>query len=165
MNFELKKWEESDVMSLVKHANNYNIFRYLRDSFPFPYTEKDGQTFISLNLYENPVKEFAIHIDGKAVGAVGVTLQPDIYRKSVEIGYWLSESYWGKGIMPEVLKEMVNYSFSTWDISRVFAKPFSINEQSQKVLVKAGFEYEATLKKAIYKNDSYLDEMIFSVVR
>lgn len=161
MEYKLRKWKLSDVESLVEHANNYNIAKWLTNHFPYPYTKNDGKVFIKSVSNDNRSIVFAIEIEGKAVGSIGLTLQSDIHEKNAELGYWLSEKYWGNGIMPKAITEVVDYGFKTFDIVRIFARPFSNNKGSQRVLEKAGFELEARLKKALYKNGAYLDELIY----
>ena len=162
MEYKLRDWKTSDLKSLVAHANNFNIAKWLTNQFPFPYTENDGKVYIESASKEHKSKNFAIEIDGEAVGAIGIFPQSDIHAKTAEIGYWLSEKYWGNGIMPKAISEIVNYGFGTFDIVRIYARPFSTNKGSQRALEKAGFEREATLKKALYKNGEYLDEIIYS---
>ena len=162
MDYELRDWKMSDLQSLVEHANNYNIAKWLTNQFPYPYDEKAGEAYINAVLSDNPRKIFAIDINGEAVGSIGVFPQSDIHEKSAEIGYWLSEKYWGNGIMAKAITEVFEYGFKTFDIARVFARPFSTNKGSQRVLEKAGFELEAILKKALYKDGEYLDELIYS---
>jgi len=161
MDFKLRKWKSSDLESLVEHANNLNIAKWLTNQFPFPYTNEDGKKYLNLIEKDNPTKIFAIEVEGKAVGSIGIFPQSDIHEKSAEIGYWLSERYWGNGIMSKAIQEVVQYGFEAFDIVRIFARPFSTNTGSQKVLEKAGFELEARLKQALYKNSEYLDELIY----
>jgi RimJ/RimL family protein N-acetyltransferase len=116
-------------------------------------------------LYDNPQRVFAIEVNGEAVGSIGIFPQADIHEKSAEIGYWLSEKYWGNGIIPKAIKDIVDYGFKTFDIVRIYARPFSTNKGSQRVLEKAGFEPEARLKKALYKNGEYMDELIYSKLK
>ena len=165
MNFKLRQWALSDLHSLVQHANNDKVAQYLRDTFPHPYTHEDGQKYIQSVFQENPVQTFAIDVSGQAVGSIGIYPQSDIHRKNAEIGYWLSEQYWGQGIMVKAIREIVDYGFSTFDIIRIFARPFSVNTQSQKALIKAGFQKDATFPKAIFKNKIFFDETYFSVYR
>lgn len=165
MEYKLRDWKKSDLKSLVAHANNCNIAKWLTNQFPFPYTENDGKAYIESASKEHKSKIFAIDIDGEAVGAIGIFPQSDIHVKTAEIGYWLSEKYWGNGIMPKAISEIVNYGFGAFDIVRIYARPFSTNKGSQRVLEKAGFEREATLKKALYKNGEYLDEIIYSKLK
>ena len=165
MDFKLRKWNISDSDSLVKHANNYNIAKFLTDAFPHPYTEEDAKQYIQLVSEDSPTKIFAIDIAGEAVGSIGVFPQSDIHKKNAEIGYWLSENYWGQGIMVEAIKSIVKYGFETFDIIRIFARPFETNKQSQSVLIKAGFDREAVFHKTLYKNSEYIDEVYFSIYK
>jgi RimJ/RimL family protein N-acetyltransferase len=162
MKFRLRKWDDTDLDSLVKHANNLNVAKFLTNQFPHPYTQADGRKYFASISTDNPTKIFAIEVDGEAAGSIGIFPQSDIHEKNAELGYWLSEAYWGKGIMPRTILEMVNYGFETFDITRIFARPFSCNLASQRVLEKAGFVREATLKRALFKNGEYFDEIIYA---
>lgn len=164
-NYKLRKWNVNDLESLVKYANNWNIAKNMTDSFPFPYTKNDGETFINFANQENKNHIFAIDIAGKAVGSIGLHLQEDIYRKNAEIGYWLAEPYWNKGIMSKTIAQVVDFAFHNFDIQRIYAKPFGTNTASQKCLEKVGFFFEARLKNSIFKNEKYIDEFIFSIQR
>ena len=161
MDYILRPWRSSDLDSLVKHADNYNIAKWLTDQFPHPYTYESGQGYIEMVGKDNPTKVFAIEIDGEAAGSIGVFPQSDIHQKSAEIGYWLSEKYWRNGIMSSAIRDIVKYGFDTFDIVRIYARPFSTNIGSQKVLEKAGFTLEAKLKKAIFKKGELMDELIY----
>lgn len=165
MDFKLRPWTLNDVDNLVKYANNWNVAKYLTDAFPHPYNVEDGKIFLEKIFKNDPVNVFAIEIDGQAVGSIGIHPQKDVHRKSAELGYWLAEPFWGKGIMTRAIKEMIEVAFQTYDINRIFAKPFGINEGSKRVLEKAGFKLEATLEKAIFKNGEYLDELIYAFIK
>lgn len=165
MDYKLRSWEKRDVESVAKHANNYNIAKWLTNQFPFPYGREDAETYINSVLSDNPQKVFAIEVNGEAVGSIGIFPQSDIHEKSAEIGYWLSEEYWGNGIIAKAIKEIVDYGFKTFDIIRIYARPFSTNKGSQRVLEKAGFKLEARLKKALFKNGEYMDELINSMLK
>ena len=158
----LRKWNETDLNSLVKYANNSNIAKWLTNGFPHPYTQEDGKAYISMVTNDNPVKVFAIEVNGEAVGSIGIFPQSDIHEKNAEIGYWLAEEQWGKGIMTKAIQEIVEYGFQTFDIVRIFARPFSTNIKSQRILEKVGFELEARLKKALFKNGEFMDELIYA---
>ena len=165
-NFILREWQMSDAASLAENANNINIWNNLRDYFPHPYSEDDGKQFIKTALEKSkPAVDFAIIIDGKAVGGIGILLQKDVERISAEIGYWLGENYWNKGIMTEVIKEMVNYVFTHFPLQKIYATPFDFNIASQKVLQKAGFEREAILKQAAIKNGKIIDLHYYSLLK
>lgn len=163
MQFKLRPWNENDTNSLVANANNFNIARFLTDGFPHPYTEQNARDFIAMATKDDPVHIFAIEVEGKAVGGIGIHPQSDIMKKNAELGYWLGETYWGKGIITAAIKQMVDFAFNTYDITRIYARPFGNNVASQKVLQKAGFILEARIEKNIFKNGEFLDELIYAV--
>ncbi len=165
MDFKLREWKDSDLSSMVKYANNENIARWLTNAFPHPYAEEDGKAYLTMIANDNPTKVFAIEVNGEAVGSIGIFPQSDIHEKSAEMGYWLAEEFWGHGIMPSAIREIVDYGFRTFDIVRIFARPFATNHKSQRVLEKAGFHFEARLQKALYKNGELMDEMIYVTFR
>jgi len=163
--YKLRKWNDADLNDLVKYANNQNVAKWLTNQFPHPYTKEDGKTYLSMIANENTIKVFAIEVNGKAVGSIGVFPQSDIHEKSAELGYWLAEEYWGQGIMTKAIQEIVEYGFRTFDIVRIFARPFSTNRKSQRVLEKAGFVFEARLKNALFKNGEFMDEIIYAKLK
>jgi ribosomal-protein-alanine N-acetyltransferase len=164
-HISLRPWRRGDEDDLVKHANNLNIASYLTDSFPHPYTLKEAVSFLDKVIDQHPVQVFAIQHSQGAIGAIGVFPQTGIHRKSAEIGYWLSEMHWGCGYVSEGLSLIIPYAFATWDIHRLFARPFSNNPGSQRVLEKSGFQLEAVLKNSIIKNNKVLDECIYSLIK
>jgi len=161
MQLILRPYQHSDLENLVKHANNFNISKYLTNKFPFPYEKKDGEAFIQLALSHDPLQIKAIVLNDEVIGSIGVHQLADIYSKSAEIGYWIGEEHWGKGIVTFAIKEMLKYGFETFDIKRIFARTTHTNLASQRVLQKSGFIFEAELKGTIFKNDEYFDELIF----
>ena len=164
MDIRLREWRETDLDSLVKYANNHNIAKWLTNGFPHPYTREDGRAYLSMVAKDNPAKVFAIDVNGEAVGSIGIFPQTDIHEKNAETGYWLAEEYWGQGIMPKAIEAIVAYGFRTFDIVRIFARPFSTNLKSHRVLEKAGFTLEARLKKALFKNGEFMDELIYTKI-
>ncbi len=165
MTFTLRPWALKDLDTLVHYADNPRIAGNLTDQFPHPYTRESGERFILLATGQTPNHILAIDVDGRAVGAVGLHPQKDIYRKNAEMGYWLAEPYWGRGIMTQAVRQMVNYGFDRWDITRIYARPFGRNIASQRVLEKAGFTLEARLEKTIFKSGVFEDELIYAVRR
>ena len=163
MNYLLRPFREDDAESLSHHANNPNIARFMTNGFPHPYTVDHARSFIAFANRDNPVHIFAIEVDGEAAGGIGIHPQDDIHIKNAELGYWLSEKYWGKGIITDAVKQMVDFAFRTYDINRVFARPFGNNPASQRVLEKAGFTLEARLEKVLFKSGNYEDELIFAI--
>jgi RimJ/RimL family protein N-acetyltransferase len=165
MKFGLRPWHLSDLDSLVRYANNAAIAANMTDQFPHPYTADNARAFIGFTTKDDPVHIFCIEVEGEAAGGIGIHPQADIYRKNAELGYWLAEPWWGKGIITAAVKQVVDFAFHTYEIDRVFARPFGTNTASQKVLEKAGFILEARLAHTIFKNGEYLDELIYAVRR
>jgi len=165
VKFKLRPWSFADLESLVKYANNPSIARNLTNQFPHPYLLQHGRQFIEMAMSHNPVRIFTIEINGEAAGGIGIHPQNDVYCKNAELGYWLAEPYWGNGIITEAIIQMIAYGFKNFDINRIFARPYGSNKPSQRVLEKAGFSLEATLKGAFYKNEMYEDELIYAVRR
>lgn len=163
MEFKLRPFTMNDVESLVKYANNPRIAENLTNLFPHPYTHEHGKGFIEMSLSHQPLRVHAISIEGEACGGIGVHPQTDVYCKNAELGYWLGEPFWGKGIITQAILQIIPYAFATFNITRLYARPFSKNIASQKVLEKAGFKKEAVLKNAFFKNGEYLDEIIYSI--
>jgi RimJ/RimL family protein N-acetyltransferase len=165
MKFTLRHWNMGDINSLVKYANNNSIAQNLTNAFPHPYTQADGENFIKLFSQDTPTRVFAIEFNGEAIGSIGIFPQNDVHCKNAEIGYWLAEPFWGKGIVAEAIKQIVEYGFKNFDIERIFARPFGRNLASQRVLIKAGFKSEARFEKAIFKNGVYEDECYYAIRR
>lgn len=163
MEFTLRPWVESDLGSLVKHANNPKIAANMTDAFPHPYSEENGKAFIAMAMRAPSI--LAIEVNGEAVGGIGIHPQSDIMCKNAELGYWIGEAFWGKGIITQAVKQMLDMAFSKYDITRVYARPFGSNAASQRVLEKAGFTLEARIEKNIYKNGVFQDELIYAVRR
>ena len=161
----IRPWRPGDEESLVRHANNRKIWRNLRDAFPHPYTLENAEWWIGIAGSADPITSFAIEVDGAAVGAIGVILRDDVFRRSAEIGYWLGEEFWGRGIVTEALRAMTDYAFATWDLCRISAGVFEWNPGSMRVLEKAGYEFEARSRKAVIKDGETIDELIYVILR
>ena len=149
----LRPWRLEDAGSLCVHANNSKVSENLRDVFPFPYTLLDAEYFIKNIASSTTNLILAIEIDGEAVGSIGILPQTDVYQKSAELGYWLGEKYWRKGIASEAVATIVAYAFNIYDINRIYASVFERNTASMRVLEKCGFAREAILHKAVVKNE------------
>lgn len=162
-DFLLRPWRINDVESLVENANNANIAKFMTDMFPHPYLKSNAESFISFATKDDPVHIFAIEVDGKAVGGIGIHQQTDVMRKNAELGYWLGQNYWGKGIITRAVQQMVDFGFKTFDITRIYARPYHTNIASQRVLEKAGFILEAKFEKTIFKDGEFLDELVYAI--
>lgn len=164
-NFCIRSFEHSDKAALIKYADNFKIFVKLKDSFPHPYTEEDAEEWLGLACNQNPELNFAIANDIELIGAIGLQFQDDVNRFSAEIGYWIGEPFWGKGIAASALIAMTDYAFKHFEFNRLFAGVFEGNDASIKVLSKAGYKPEGRLRKAVYKDGTFLDQFIYSILR
>ena len=161
----IRDFSLDDDESLAQNANHREVWLNLRDAFPHPYTVADAQEWIELATTIEPCTNFALAVDGKAVGGIGLKLQDDVNRRSAEIGYWLGPEYWGRGIATEALKAMTDYAFANLDLCRLYGLVFAWNPASSKVLEKCGYAFEARLTKAIQKDGKMLDALLYATVR
>jgi [ribosomal protein S5]-alanine N-acetyltransferase len=162
----LRPWSISDAPKLAVLADNKKISDNLRDGLPFPYTLNDAKNWLNIIIPENnPPRYFAITLDNQLVGSIGIVSKTDIYRKNFEIGFFISEDFWGRGIATKAIKAAVSYAFREFDIIRVYAEVFSDNLASRRALEKAGLKLEAKLAKNIIKNGIIQDSCIYSVLK
>lgn len=162
-DFVIRSLLESDFKDIAKHANSKEIWRNLRDYFPYPYTENDAKMWLQCAI-EQPNTTFAIVVEDEVVGSIGIALQGDVHRKSAEIGYWLGAAHWGQGIMTKAVLAIIDYSFENFDIVRLYAYVFEWNIGSRRVLQKAGFSLEGILRKAAFKDNQLIDQYVYGLV-
>jgi RimJ/RimL family protein N-acetyltransferase len=161
---EVRSYRERDAESLATHANNRKVWLNLRDAFPHPYTLDDARAFIRAALACTPPTHFAIAVDGKAVGGIGFRLHEDVERVSAEIGYWLGEPFWGRGITTEALIEVTAHALRTHGLTRVFAVPYAWNPASCRVLEKAGYIREGVMRRSAIKDGRVIDQILYARV-
>ena len=170
MNLRLKtctvrNWEWRDRDAIVRYGNNRKVSINLRDRFPFPYTARDARNWLDMVVDAKPVTNFAIDVAGEAVGGIGFTPQHDVDRRSAEIGYWLGEPFWGRGIATEALIAVTEYAFANFDLCRLYAHVFAWNAASARVLEKAGYEFEGRLRKSVTKDGQTIDQLMYAIIR
>ena len=153
-----------DAESVVRHANSINVARQLRDRFPHPYTRANASAFLKATLSAPEPSNLAIDVDGEAIGAIGYVPGVDVERFSAEIGYWLGESYWGRGIVTEALMLVTDHVFDAFNMLRLFALPFADNAGSIRVQEKAGYVREAVLRSSSVKYGEPRDQLLFARV-
>jgi len=161
----VRSWEWRDRDAIVQHANNRNVWINLRDRFPHPYTVNDARRWLDMVVGHQPETNFAIDVAGEAVGGIGFTVQHDVARRSAEIGYWLGEKFWGRGIATEALVAVTDHAFSHYDVCRLYAHVFDWNRASARVLEKAGYEFEGRLKKSVIKDGQTIDQLMYAMIR
>ena len=161
----LRSFEHSDDQNLVKYANNRSIWINLMDGFPHPYTLKDAKKWITFCLTESENIHLAVIYKDELVGAIGAQFKEDIYRYSAELGYWIGEPFWGKGIATRIIKSLTSYIFDTYKIKRIYGNTFPNNIGSNKVLLNNGFQKEGTLRKAAFKDGFFIDLEVFGKLK
>jgi [ribosomal protein S5]-alanine N-acetyltransferase len=165
-NIALKPWSLDYAVRLAEIANNKKIADNLRDGLPHPYTTEDAINWLNMTIPVNdPPRFFAIFYDWELAGSIGLVTKEDIYRKNMEIGYFLAEEYWGKGIMTDAILSATTYAFRFFDIVRLYAEAFADNKGSRRALEKAGYTCEALIRKNIIKNGIVQDSTIYSVLK
>ena len=161
----LRPYHGGDRASVARHANNRRIWLNMRDRFPHPYTPEDADAWIRRFAGEEPATQCGIEVGGEVVGGIGLTLQEDVHRRSAELGYWLGEPFWGRGIMSEVVPAFTAYAFATFDLCRVYATVFEWNPASTRILEKAGYVLEGCLRKSVTKDGRTIDQLMYACVR
>jgi ribosomal-protein-alanine N-acetyltransferase len=159
----VRAWRPDDAPSIARHANNLNVARHLRDRFPHPYTRADAIAFLESASAAQP-SNLAIDVSGQAVGGIGFVQGTDVERYGAEIGYWLGETMWGRGIATEAVVLVTAYAFDTYNLLRLFALPFADNAASVRVLEKAGYVREGLLKSSCVKFGQARDQVLYARV-
>jgi ribosomal-protein-alanine N-acetyltransferase len=163
--YVIRDFRIDDAPSIAKYANNRKIWINLRDGFPYPYQRPDAENFLSKVTQQNPRTLFAIANDKEAIGSIGLILGEDVHRFTAEMGYWLAEPFWNKGIMSEVVSRFTDFAFEKFEINRIFAEPYISNPASARVLEKAGFVLEGTLRASVFKDGKVLDQFLYARIR
>jgi RimJ/RimL family protein N-acetyltransferase len=162
---EVRSWRRDDADALVEHADNRSVWLNLRDRFPHPYTRRDAREFLASVVGTRPETSFAIEVDGAAVGGIAFRVQTDVERIGAELGYWLGERYWGRGIATAAVRAVTEHALGAHDLRRVFALPFAHNRASARVLEKCGFELEGVLRASALKDGRVLDQLLYARIR
>lgn len=163
--YSVRDYRESDLDSLVEHANNPNVSRNLEDRFPHPYTTEEAEKWLTHVAEQNPLTNFAIATDTGVIGGIGFHLRQDVYRATAELGYWLGESYWGQGIATRAVRAVTVWAFESFPLERVQARVFESNPASCRVLEKAGFTYEGRLRRSVLKINLVMDLIVYAILR
>ncbi|HEY4303797.1 MAG TPA: GNAT family N-acetyltransferase [Gemmatimonadaceae bacterium] len=161
----VRTFRPEDAPSIARNGNNRAVWRNLRDRFPHPYTEDDAIGYIQFILAKNPYHSLAIEVDGQAVGGLSLRVGQDIERLSAELGYWIGEDYWGRGIMTDAVDLLTDYAFGALSLERVFAVPFANNLPSCRVLEKVGFVREGLMRRSAIKDGQILDQVMYAKLR
>ena len=161
----VRSFRAEDAAEVARHANNRNVWLQLRDYFPHPYSVDDARRFIAFAAGGEPQTAFALTVGDAPVGAIGVTLRDDVERCSAEIGYWLGEQYWGRGIATRSLAGFTPYAFETYGVERLYGIPFANNAASCRVLEKAGYRLEGRMRRSAIKDGTVQDQLLYAILR
>jgi RimJ/RimL family protein N-acetyltransferase len=161
----VRPWRLDDAESVARQANNRKIWLGVRDLFPHPYTIQDAHEFLQRALSEQPEMKFCVEIEGAAVGGIGVHPGQDVHRHTATVGYWLGETFWGRGIMTEAVTAVTDFCFENFPLRRISAEVFANNPGSARVLEKAGFSLEGCLKNNVLKDGKLLDSLLYAQTR
>jgi len=160
----LRNTEKADLVALAELANNLDIWIHLRDVFPHPYRIEDATAWFEHVQASQHLLCLSILLDEEVVGVVSLEFKPDVYKKTAELGYWLGEKAWGKGVATATVKQITAYAFETYDLARIEAKVFGWNPASKRVLEKCGYKLEGTLRNAIFKDGRITDEFVYGIL-
>ena len=161
----IRSFTAADAESIVKYANNGRISINLRDRFPFPYTRADADAFLQAAWAQRPESDFAIASAREVIGGVGFHRQSDVYRLSAELGYWVGEPFWGRGIATQAVRALSEWVFTTTPVVRLYAHVFAWNPASARVLEKAGFMLEGRMRRSVIKDGQIIDQLVYALVR
>ena len=150
-----------DIPKIIEYAANPKIADNLL-SLPFPYFEEDAIFLINSanqSLKTGEAYKFAIRIKKEDklefIGVVGLLL--DINHNKAELGYWIGEPFWNKGLMSEALGKIIEFGFETLQLNKIIANHFLHNPASGKIMIKNRMIKEAEIKDHFKKGDKYLD--------
>ena len=163
--WQIRSYRSEDAEALARYANNRNVSRNLRDAFPYPYTLPHAETWIDLVAQQATETDFAIASEAELIGGIGLQTQRDVHRRSGEIGYWLGEPFWGRGIATAVLRAFTEYAFEQFDLVRVYGYVYEWNPASARVLEKVGYQCEGRLKKSVTKDGQVIDQFVYAMTR
>jgi RimJ/RimL family protein N-acetyltransferase len=161
----IRSWQAGDAPSLARHADNRKIWLQVRDRFPHPYTLEAAESWVTLAPAADPETQFAIEVNGEAAGGIGVFLQQDVERYSAEIGYWLGEAYWNRGITTAAVRRFTDYAFDRFGLCRLYANVFETNPGSCRVLERAGYQLVGRLRQSAVKEGQVLDGFLYAALR
>ncbi len=164
-SFQIREFQQNDVEALVKYANNYAVSRFLRDAFPYPYTQEDAVQWINFITQNSFNLAYAIADEKELIGGIGAIPNQDVHRFTSEIGYWLAEPLWNKGIITKAVKTFCDYLFTNYNFNHLTASIYEGNDASIRVVQKVGFVLEGVLRKNVFKENRFLDQYVYGLLK
>ncbi len=163
--WQIRSFRIQDAEALARYANNRNVSRNLRDEFPYPYTLAHAETWISFAAQQFTESDFAIASETELIGGIGLRIQRDVHRRSAEVGYWLGEPFWGRGIATASLRAFTEYAFPQFDLLRLYGYVYEWNTASARVMEKAGYACEGRLRQSVMKEGQVIDQFLYAITR
>jgi [ribosomal protein S5]-alanine N-acetyltransferase len=165
-DYQIRSYRPADAEAIVRHADNPRVVANLTDAFPHPYTFDKAREWLDMAVNQEVEALFAVADDHELVGAIGLHLEQDVFYRTAEIGYWLGETCWGRGIASAAVDAFTAYTFENFeDIVRIQAHVFANNPASARVLEKAGYDLEGRLRSSVFKNGELLDQWMYAKLR
>ncbi len=166
LSVKLRRLEQSDSTVIATLLNNQNVWNNLRDYIPKPYHAIHAAEFITSVADESPHQTFGIITGSEELcGVITLVCQSDVYRLSAEIGYWIGEPYWRRGIATQAIGLITEYGFNDLHLERVYAGVFEKNKASMRALEKNGYVKEGVFHNSIIKNGILMDEYRYAKLR
>ncbi len=168
-DYFLSEINKNDKPNLVKYLNDYDIYKNTLN-IPYPYTAKDAENWIKFVKFDKDNKGMLIHYsirnkELELIGGISFHGKYGMNSYKDEFGYWLARDYWNKGIMTSIVKRFCQLGFEEFKLERIEATVFEYNAASAKVLEKANFQYEGTLRNYIKKDNEYVNVKIYSILK
>jgi len=163
--YRIRDWVPQDARCLARYANNGKVAQWLRDRFPHPYTRSDAHAFLSAVAALSVRTTFAVATEEEAIGGIGLDFGADVHRFTAELGYWLGEPFWGRGIMTDAVRHFTAWAFHHFELHRIHATVFAGNQASVRVLEKADFQREGCLRASVFKDGRVMDQLLYARVR
>ena len=161
----LRPWRMEDAPALAAAINNRNIWLHLRNWVPHPYTVDDANAYLQRVIPSQSERAVCIEVDRNVGGGMSIRIGSDVHSRTAELGYWLAEPLWGRGIMTAAVRAFTPACLQAFDLDRIFATASSNNPASARVLEKAGFAFEGRLRKNAVKDGEVLDSLLYAWVR
>jgi RimJ/RimL family protein N-acetyltransferase len=158
----VRSFRDADAAVLARHANNRKVWQQLRDRFPHPYTTDDACGFITFARGADPETAFAVTVGDLPVGSIGAVLREDVERCSAEVGYWLGEAYWGRGIATRALVAFTRFAFAAYGVERLFAVPLAANAACWR---RPATGWRAAMRRSAVKDGAVQDQLLYAIVR
>lgn len=165
-DYQIRSYRPADVEAIVRHADDPRIAANMTDAFPYPYTAEKAQEWMEVVANQDRETLFALGDERELIGSIGLHLGEGVYRRTAEIGYWLGEAFWGRGIASAAVVALTEYAFTNFeDLVRIQSRVFSSNPASARVLEKAGYDLEGRQRSSVFKNGEILDQWMYAKIR